>query len=106
MDNLDKSYKIFKQSSMLFTIGILAILFKPVFGKSVETILDLFIALPIFIAGISSIKGFFLAVKGSQFGQKNPRKRYFALVGNFIFASIILLFIVAIIFDISKLFTK
>ena len=102
-DNIDLSYKILKQSSRLFAIGLVAVLFKPVFGQFIQSLVDYVVAIPILISGIISIRGFYLAIKGSQNGKHNFKKRYFALFGNLFFSLIIVLLIISIATDLKNL---
>jgi len=100
-DYLDVSYKNVKLSSGLFAFSILFIwLVKPVLeGTSFKSLGDLFIAVPVLISGVLSSIGFVYALKGSQYGQRNPKKRFFGLFGNFIFAFILIALIMAIVSD-------
>ncbi len=101
-DNIVVSYKIFKISTSLFALSLISLLFKPVFNEAFHQILDFFIAVPIFISGAISFRGLYLGVRGSQYGLKNSSKRFFGIFGNFFYAAIILILIVAIITDIRK----
>ncbi len=104
-DYLDVSYKYVKLSSKLFLFSILFVLLvKPLLEKtSFKSLSDLFIAIPIFASGIISSIGFVYAIKGSQFGQRNPKKRFFALFGNLMFSLFLLILIIAIFSDFKKL---
>ena len=106
MDNLDRSYRIVKRSSGLFLFSILYLwIVKPVLtGTAFEVLNDFLVAIPILVAGTMSIVGFVYAMRGSQYGKRNPRKRFFALFGNFMFSLIIVALFVAIIYDISIIF--
>lgn len=100
-DYLDVSYKNVKLSSSLFAFSILfMLLVKPMLERtSFKSLNDLFIAIPILASGVISIIGFIYALKGSQYGKRNPKKRFFGLFGNFIFGFILIMLIIAIVSD-------
>lgn len=100
-DYLDVSYKYVKLATGLFIFSILFIVIaKPLIVKTrLSTLGDLCIALPILASGVIGIIGFIYGLKGSQYGKRNPRKRFFGLFGNFIFGFILILLIIAIVTD-------
>ena len=103
-DNLDIAYRNVKLSTTLFVISILSTwLIKPLLVGSVFSIIgDLLSAGPMLAAGVISSVGFVYALKGSQYGKRNPKKRFFGLFGNFIFAFILIALIVVIISDFKR----
>lgn len=102
-DRLDQSYKILKLSCSLFAVTLVATLFKRTFSESLQELVDLFIAIPILVASVISTKGLYLAIRGSQYGQRNAKKRFFALFGNLMFVAIIAGMIIMIFKDIQQL---
>lgn len=105
-DNLDVSYKIVKLSSVLFAFSILYILVvKPILERtSFNGLNDFFVGLPVLASGVMSIIGFFYALRGSQYGQRNPKKRFFGLFGNLLFALLLIMIIISNISDLMVLF--
>ena len=106
MDNLDRSYKIVKRSSALFLFSLLVlIVINPILQETFSFKLGpLFIVGPIIAGGVMSIFGLYLALVGSQYGQRNPKKRFYGLYGNLLFTLVIVLLIYVVIVDMPTLF--
>ena len=105
MDNLDRSYKLLKRSTGLFTFTLLMVIIgKPLLiYLKLNALADFLIGIPILLSGGISFVGLIYALKGSQFGQRNPKKRFLALFGNLIFAALILSILISVFLDFKKL---
>ncbi len=96
MDNLDRAYKIVKLSSSLVAFSLLYVIFiRPFLAETIfQGLNDFFIAVPILASGAISCVGFVFALIGSQYGQRNAKKRFFGLFGNLVFALILIALLV------------
>ena len=103
-DYLDKAYRNVKWSTRLFTFSLLYImLLKPITDATVFAGIGNFLSsVPLLSTGVISAIGFIYALMGSQYGQRNAKKRFFGLFGNLCFVLFFVFMIVAIVLDIGK----
>jgi hypothetical protein len=102
-DYLDIAYRNVKWASGLFAFVLIYMMFLLglVSHSPLRELSSFFIAIPVVTAGIMATIGLVYAIKGSQYGQRNAKKRFFGLYGNALFSFILIALIVSIIKDLS-----
>lgn len=103
---LKKSVRFYKVYGGLFLFSILMTAVKRPLDQSYSDILDLAIALPILVVMVLAPIGLAYSIKSIKRKEGSPTTRLLYFSGHSFFCLVILLLIIAVIKDISQLFTQ